>query len=289
MAQDPEQFIPELPIWALAARLRSASGRSDFGFLTQAGSDISDLGAFGRSISHAPTLLNALEELVREASAHSTSADFWLFWQPNSVLVCRKGMRVGSGSWPIEQYVVMLLINLCRAACGPAWTAPRIFLEHAAPLTRDEAGWLRGSRIISGARATAVEVPARDLVAPMQGYQPGVETDTNQEGTFLGGIRAVIAVDNPEHAPSVVEMAERIGVSSRTLRRKLRDEGWTYRELVRSLRMDQARELLETTDLSVAAVGQLSGYGNPPAFSRAFRAQYGVSPSRYRALRSASG
>jgi two-component system response regulator YesN len=49
--------------------------------------------------------------------------------------------------------------------------------------------------------------------------------------------------------------------------------------------MDRARELLETTQLPVTAAGQMAGYGNPSAFSRAFRRRYGVSPSRYRELR----
>ena len=285
LADDPERFIPELPIWALAARLRSASGRSDFGFLTQAGSDITELGAFGRSISHAPNLLNALEELVREAATHSTSSDFWLSWQPDSVLVCRRGMRVGAGSWPMEQYVVMLLVNLCRKACGPDWNPARVFLEHRGSLTRAEAGWLRGARTVFGARATAIEVPARDLIMPMPSSGQASRVISSPAGATLDRILALVDVEEPGAVPSETQAAEHLGVSARTLRRRLQEEGWSYRDLISSLRMDRARELLETTQLPVTAAGQMAGYGNPSAFSRAFRRRYGVSPSRYRELR----
>jgi AraC-like DNA-binding protein len=289
MADDPEQFIPELPIWALAGRLRSVTGRSDFGFLTQATADITDLGEFGRSISHAPTLLHALEELVREASAHSTSADFWLHWRPDSLLVCRRGMRVGSGSWAIEQYVVMLLINLCRRACGPQWAPIRIFLQHASPLTRHERDWLEGAQVVPGSRATAIEVHARDLTVPMPGSGIPAHTGVEPAEVSVNSIRAMIMDAAPRRIPSESQAAEEIGVSPRTLRRRLREEGWSYRDLTRSIRMDHARELLDSTRLPVTAVGEMAGYGNPSAFSRAFRQQYGVTPSRYRSLSAGSG
>jgi AraC-like DNA-binding protein len=288
MVDDPEQFIPELPIWALAGRLRSATGRSDFGFLTQATADITDLGEFGRSISHAPTLLHALEELVREASAHSTSSDFWLHWRPDSLLVCRRGMRFGSGSWAIEQYVVMLLINLCRRACGAQWAPVRVYLHHGSPLTRDERHWLQGARIVQGSRATAIEVLAQDLNVAMPGSGIRSRAPVTPTEVSLESIRAMIMDTDPRRIPSESQAAEEVGVSPRTLRRRLREEGWSYRDLTRSIRMDHARDLLDSTRLPVTAVGEMAGYGNPSAFSRAFRQQYGVTPSRYRSLSAGS-
>jgi len=48
------------------------------------------------------------------------------------------------------------------------------------------------------------------------------------------------------------------------------------------LRMARARELLDTTDLAVAAVAGLAGYSDPFYFSRQFKALHGTTPLRYR-------
>ncbi len=49
-----------------------------------------------------------------------------------------------------------------------------------------------------------------------------------------------------------------------------------------SLRMALARELLDSTDLTVSAVARASGYGDPLYFSRHFSRAHGMSPSQYR-------
>ncbi len=58
--------------------------------------------------------------------------------------------------------------------------------------------------------------------------------------------------------------------------------GENYSSIVSKLKLDHSRELLEKTDLSVAAVAEQSGYGSPEHFSYAFRTALGVSPRQYR-------
>jgi len=48
------------------------------------------------------------------------------------------------------------------------------------------------------------------------------------------------------------------------------------------LRLEHAAELLRTTTLMIGEVASASGFDNPCSFSRAFRARFGVSASRYR-------
>jgi AraC family transcriptional regulator len=57
------------------------------------------------------------------------------------------------------------------------------------------------------------------------------------------------------------------------------------REAIANARLQQASELLARTSLPVGAVGAACGFENPCSFSRAFRAHYGTTASRYRASR----
>ncbi|MBN1673175.1 MAG: helix-turn-helix transcriptional regulator [Kiritimatiellae bacterium] len=56
----------------------------------------------------------------------------------------------------------------------------------------------------------------------------------------------------------------------------------TPSEYLRRMRMERAAALLNTTDLSVAAVGRAVGVADPYYFSKLFKAWHGISASRYR-------
>ena len=58
--------------------------------------------------------------------------------------------------------------------------------------------------------------------------------------------------------------------------------GRTPRDYLRHLRLEKASRLLAHTDLSVAEIGQDSGFGDSAYFARAFRAAKGITPSEFR-------
>lgn len=76
--------------------------------------------------------------------------------------------------------------------------------------------------------------------------------------------------------------AARLAVNERTLRRRLADEGTTFRELYTTTRLSIARELLQTAGLSVEAVARRVGYAEPASFVRAFARFYGQTPGQVR-------
>jgi AraC-like DNA-binding protein len=71
-------------------------------------------------------------------------------------------------------------------------------------------------------------------------------------------------------------------VSDSSLRRKLAAEHTTHSELLDALRRELALELLAHPELDIAEVAFRLGFSHPPAFHRAFKRWYGVSPSDHR-------
>jgi AraC-like DNA-binding protein len=61
-----------------------------------------------------------------------------------------------------------------------------------------------------------------------------------------------------------------------------KSERKTFEQYVQGLRLDRAKQLLETTALDAARVAELSGFSNPQYFSRAFRRSLGITPLDYR-------
>jgi AraC-like DNA-binding protein len=87
--------------------------------------------------------------------------------------------------------------------------------------------------------------------------------------------------------PDQEAVAARLHMSSRTLARKLRDDGGSFQQLLDDARRRDACALIENGGLELQDVATRLGYRNPANFTRAFRKWTGESPSQYQ-KRSAS-
>jgi transcriptional regulator GlxA family with amidase domain len=103
-----------------------------------------------------------------------------------------------------------------------------------------------------------------------------------------GATPAIAAIQQwvPEHLDEdlgVEALARRAAMSPRTFARTFRAEtGTTPAAYVESLRVEAARRLLETSDLTVAAVAAAVGLRRAETFHRAFRRRVGTTPDEYR-------
>jgi AraC-like DNA-binding protein len=85
-----------------------------------------------------------------------------------------------------------------------------------------------------------------------------------------------------EGQPAIEDVASELGVSVRTLQRRLREEETTFAEVVEALRKQMSPALLRDRSLAVYEVAYLLGYSDPSAFYRAFRRWHATSPAEYR-------
>jgi AraC-like DNA-binding protein len=81
---------------------------------------------------------------------------------------------------------------------------------------------------------------------------------------------------------SFSQLAAALGVSTRTLRRRMTEHGLSYPQLVDQERQTRALVLLRSKELSLDEVAVRLGYSEPSTFARAFRRWVGCSPAVYR-------
>lgn len=86
----------------------------------------------------------------------------------------------------------------------------------------------------------------------------------------------------PKGFPSLEQMAQRLGMAPRTLRRHLRHDGAGYAELLEDARKREALRLLANPSLAAHQIAARLGYLDPANFTRAFRRWTGQTPSDYR-------
>ena len=94
-------------------------------------------------------------------------------------------------------------------------------------------------------------------------------------------------MDYLENAESMVDtsmedIASQLHTTSRTLRRKLDEEGTSFQELKDGVRRDEAIHLLSQPNLPISKIARLLGFAEAAAFTRAFKHWTGISPSTYR-------
>ena len=81
---------------------------------------------------------------------------------------------------------------------------------------------------------------------------------------------------------AIGEAAKRLGVSERTLQRKLGEHGTTYQDEVADARLRTAKQLLATTDTPITNIALNVGFASLQHFSALFHKRESMSPSDYR-------
>jgi transcriptional regulator GlxA family with amidase domain len=88
---------------------------------------------------------------------------------------------------------------------------------------------------------------------------------------------------NYQHESPVAAMTELSGLADRSFKRRFsKATGMTPIEYVQTLRLEEAKQILETTDTAVEAVANEVGYEDPSYFGRLFKRTVGLTPAQYR-------
>lgn len=81
---------------------------------------------------------------------------------------------------------------------------------------------------------------------------------------------------------ATTEVARELALSTRTLQRRLSEEGTSLSVIVRAMRVREACQLLTDSDFKITEIGYWCGFSDSPHFSREFRRALGVPPALYR-------
>jgi len=100
--------------------------------------------------------------------------------------------------------------------------------------------------------------------------------------TFSARVARILGSLLPGTPPSLSRVAERMGVSSRTIQGRLMEEGISFRELVEGIRRELSFTYLGNLDYSIGEVAFLLGYAEQSAFNHAFKRWTGHSPGMFR-------
>jgi AraC-like DNA-binding protein len=149
----------------------------------------------------------------------------------------------------------------------------RVYTEHSS---------FGGTALVATFDAALLDLPVRrseaDLATFLEGAPGKIAMLYRRDREVAGAVRRALARDLSA-AQDLDGIAKSLHLSTRTLHRRLTEEGTSFRRLKEDLRRQQAIHLVESTKESIAAIASRLGYSEPSAFFRAFVGWTGVAPT----------
>jgi AraC-like DNA-binding protein len=135
-------------------------------------------------------------------------------------------------------------------------------------------------------RTSDAELPFVTRNAELLGIlAPQFERELSEESSdehFIERVRLAIQQKLTGQRPTIEDIADALHISSRTLQRRLQDEGSSFQRVLEEARRQLARHYLNNSVLELNEAAYLLGYNDANSFVRAFRTWEGVPPARWR-------
>ncbi len=292
---DPKQMIGDADFFGLLERIAEQAERGrDVPLRVGASMRCDDYGAFGLAFKSAVDLESSYVRVERYGRVVTSIANFRVVQAARSafmeVIPCddeRPGLLM------TNELALAACTALSREVGEQGFTPLAVHISHAAP--DDVSAFEAHFRcpIHFGASRDALEVSHDRLRSPNRLGDTSMSRffDTHLDGAVAGlpedwdlgrRVRAEIAQGLSEGVPTLKRMGARLGMSGRTLQRRLAADGLNYRDLVDKARKELAHRLLRETDYDLAEVAFLTGFSEQSAFHRAFSRWTQQTPRAYR-------
>ncbi len=279
--------------WGALTELRTASGIDHIGlilgsYITPEFSGI--LGYLGMSSSTLGDALNSFERyqslLYGGAGANIERREDNIFcqWTPSDGIVHKES----------DETLIAALACFTRLLTGDKSQNPtRIGFMHAQPADVSVYESLFRCEVSFSCDSLFIETPVIQIELPSKKSNPTLGAILEQhaqvmldelpssEISLLDKVKREIKHAINSGDVTQEQVAKSLGLSSRTLHRKLDDTGVQFSVLLQDIRFQIAKQYLDEGMLSISAIAHRMGYSEQSAFTRAFKKWSGVTPIAY--------
>jgi AraC-like DNA-binding protein len=251
-------------------------------------------------VVHAPTLREALglclqfQPLVIDDALMTLNET-----DTTAVLRCHLPRTSERADRMLAEFSMAGLTRMVRVFGGAGAAPQAASFEHARPGHHREYARLFGDAVSFGQPTTALVFDRAVLDRAQLHQHPelyGVLRSQAQRAldrvaAELGPVdqlKRYLLARPPARIPDLSTAARDLGVSARSLRRRLAEDGTTYRSVVRAILANSAVLLLRDPRQTIQQTAHALGFGNVGAFHRAFKRWTGLTPMQYRETRGRS-
>lgn len=298
---DHDLRIPAAQVVGLLEQSAAASGCQTFGLRMAETRQLSDFGAISLLITHQATMRDALMTVVQYRQLLNPSLVVAVEEHDDLVVVREELLVTGLGAMRQSyELAIGVIYRLFRAVLGPRWRAHSVNFAHAAPNDLTVHRRIFGPICAFDGDFHGLTCSRADLNAPNPSADPRlaqhaeryVRTLPNAQAAALSGeVQKALHLLLPIGQASIGSVAASLGLTTRTLQRRLVTEGSDFAGLLDQTRRVLAARYLANEHLPLAQVAGLVGYSRQSSFNRWFLETFGASPTTWRTTgsRSAGG
>lgn len=293
--RDPALRIPYADLMMLSELAARVTKDVAFGLHVGEQVEQNSYGIIGHSVVTSATLGEALRTLERYLPIWTNVGVFRLNVDGS---VAHFQWKFSNGSLPEPRHDVEMTMatvaRFNRFSPGAVWKPREVWFEHAKPKDVSEHARIFRAPVRFGMPVNSLLLDSSLLSGPLTGANPVAHqviteaaeqclaTDpgkANLTQSVLSFIRQRLCSGDF----GLQDASRYLGLSRRTLQRKLREESSSHRLLVEQARRDLSRCLLLGSEATATEAAYALGFSDPTAFHHAFQRWHGVPPQAYRA------
>ena len=265
------------------------------GFHLARGYDLRELGLFYYVLASSDTVAEGLRRAERYSRIVNEGIALRFSASPETTITLTYvGVERAGHRHQIEFWLTSL-VRLFRQLTNRQLRPSRIGMVHRRAKTPTEMKLHFGCEITFGAMVDEVVFPEAVQTMSMVSADPHLNKllvqfceealayRDHSHPSLPSDLESEIARLLPHGRATATEVAHRLGMSHRTLARRLASEGRTFSAILDELRTDLAKSYLSEENLPISEIAWLLGYQEVSAFTHAFKRWTGATPSEFRA------
>jgi AraC-like DNA-binding protein len=263
--------------------------------------DLREIGLVYYVIASSDRLADALQNAERYSRIHNEGIRLRFSMQDTTAVIALDYVDVDrqADKQQIEFWLVTL-VRICRQVTNGRLAPLRLKTKHCRQQVPDELRAFFGVDIEFGASVDEICFPRSVALLSLVGQdehlnellrryaEETLARNPLERPTVRSMAEAILPKLLPHGRAIVSEVARRLGMSSRTLSRKLAKEGTSFAEILDQLRAALAKGYLQDETFSVSNIAWLLGYREVSSLTHAFKRWTGMTPRRFRAGQLAS-
>lgn len=266
----------------------------NLGLLVGQRTALSAMGLLGVLVRNSQTVGDALRALEAHLSVRDQGAVIGLGVHDDvAVLSYAPYEPEAEGAALHSERALAKTMNILRALCGPEWAPTEVLLPRSIPHHTEPYGTFFRAPVRFDQEMAALVFPAALLQKRIEGANPNLRRRAEQRicrleavehSTLTDEIRRYLRTAVTQQRCRAARVARHRMVHRRTLSRRLRAEGTSFRQLAGEAQFRVARQLLTDTSMSMAQIAAVLDFSEPSAFTHAFRRWSGTTPTAWRRL-----
>lgn len=253
-----------------------------------------DLWPMGLLLMQASSIGSALGYYARYGAAFQTATSFSI-QATSEGLVCsylvHADIRPRTLLRQDNEFTLACICSQIRTAFDATWHPLEVHFEHSSDGREAALQRMFGAPVRFGQTRNCIivdrheadrqyRVEDKDFINILNRHMASVIASSREDVSTTDQVRALVSVRLGLSSVELPSLASEMGVTARTLQRRLANEGTSLRDILKSYREQMAAAYLAQGNISIEEVSSALGYAESTVFSRAFKSWTGRSPGR---------